>query len=347
MNNIIRVIVVDDSALVRSVLAQGLSKDPEINVVDVASDPYEARDKILQHRPDVLTLDVEMPRMNGVEFLKRLMPQYPIPVLMVSSLTEHGKQITMAALEAGAVDFVTKPSANHGVGLAGMLEELQHKVKVVSGANVSRWRDPHLGRRHHSHCLVTAARKIIAIGASTGGTEAIRYILDRLPVNSPGIVVVQHMPAGFTKMFAERLNDQCPLLVKEATSGDQILPGQALIAPGDQHMTVIKSGNAYLVDCSPGDKVCGHCPSVEVLFNSVALSAGADAIGIVLTGMGHDGAQGLLAMRQAGAQTLVQDKQTSVVYGMPRVAYEIGAAEKRLPISTIPYEITGYLSESN
>lgn len=349
MHKKVRVLIVDDSAMVRQILTQGLAKDPEIEVVGVASDPYLARDKILQHKPDVLTLDVEMPRMDGVEFLRKLMPQYPMPVLMVSSLTEHGKQITLDALEAGAVDFVTKPSTNVGHGLTAMLSELQRKVKIVSRANVSQWKhsnfkDAHVQKKTQT-ALAESTDKVIALGASTGGTEAIRLVLRQLPPDTPGMVVVQHMPPGFTKMFAERLNEQCAVSVKEARTGERIIRGRVLIAPGDQHMTVRRSGGTYLVQCNAGEKVCGHRPSVEVLFNSVAQQVGGNAIGVILTGMGQDGATGMLAMRKAGARTLVQDERTSVVFGMPRVAYEKGGAEKMVPINQIAQHIIGLLAE--
>lgn len=349
MKKKIRVLVVDDSALVREILTQGLSKDPEIEVVGSAADPYIARDMILKCRPDVVTLDVEMPRMDGVEFLRRLMPQYPLPVLMVSSLTHRGKQITVEALEAGAVDFVTKPSSNIAHGLNDMLSELRHKVKIVSNANVSSWRDENYRSRKvqkvTTRALAESTDKVIAIGASTGGTEAIRHILRELPGDAPGIVIVQHMPPGFTKMFAERLNTQCDLLVKEAESGDRILQGRALIAPGNFHMSIIRSGGTYRVNCKEGEKVCGHRPSVEVLFQSVAKYAGRNAIGVMLTGMGRDGADGMVAMKTAGAPTLAQDKKTSVVFGMPKVAYERGGTDKLVPLYSIANEVINTLVE--
>ncbi len=345
----IRVLVVDDSAMVRQILAQCLSADPEIEVVATASNPYVARDKILQYKPDVLTLDVEMPRMNGVEFLRRLMPQNPLPVLMVSSLTERGKQITVEALEAGALDFVTKPSSDVQRGLHVMLKELRTKLKIAAQANVSKWRNSNFRPRRTSHsvpkALAESTDKVIAIGASTGGTEAIRYILSELPADTPGIVIVQHMPPGFTKMFAARLNQQSAMVVKEAETGDPVLQGRALIAPGDLHMRVTRSEGTYYVKCKQGEKVCGHRPSVEVLFNSVAISAGKNAVGIILTGMGHDGASGMVAMRKAGAPTIAQNEETSVVFGMPRVAYEKGGIDQLVPIQTISAELLSALSQ--
>ena len=336
----IRVLVVDDSSLVRTILSQGLAQDPGIEVVGSAPDPYVARDMIVELKPDVMTLDVEMPRMDGVEFLRRLMPQYPLPVIMVSALTQHGKQITLEALDAGAVDFVTKPSTDVARGLTDMLLELRTKVKIASTANVSHWKE----RRDalFSGKVLTAPRslaestdKIIAIGASTGGTEAIREVVTRYPVNTPGIVIVQHMPSGFTKMFADRLNELCAMRVKEAETGDRVMPGRILIAPGEKHMRVVRSGGIYEVECKAGEKVSGHCPSVDVMMHSVAQHVGRNAVGVMLTGMGRDGAEGMLAMRAAGARNLAQDEQTCVVFGMPKEAFENGGAERLVPLEKI------------
>lgn len=345
----IRVIVVDDSALVRDILAQGLAMDPAIEVVAKASDPYVARDQIIKHRPDVLTLDVEMPRMDGVEFLRRLMPQYPVPVVMVSALTQRGKQITLDALDAGAVDFVSKPSTDVARGLSNMMMELRTKVKIASTANVSHWKSkraaPPVRSSVTSSALAESTDKVIAIGASTGGTEAIKDVVVPLPAACPGVVIVQHMPAGFTKMYAERLNTLCAMEVKEAETGDRVMPGRILLAPGDYHMTVLRSGGVYRVDCSKGEKVCGHCPSVEVMMNSVAKNVGANAVGVMLTGMGSDGAGGMLAMREAGARTLAQDEASSVVFGMPKAAYERGGAERLVPLEKITGEVLALVQE--
>lgn len=345
----IRVIVVDDSALVRDILAQGLAMDPAIEVVAKASDPYVARDQIIKHRPDVLTLDVEMPRMDGVEFLRRLMPQYPLPVVMVSALTQRGKQITLDALDAGAVDFVSKPSTDVARGLSNMMMELRTKVKIASTANVSHWKSkraaPPVRSTVTSSALAESTDKVIAIGASTGGTEAIKDVVVPLPAACPGVVIVQHMPAGFTKMYAERLNTLCAMEVKEAETGDRVMPGRILLAPGDYHMTVLRSGGVYRVDCSKGEKVCGHCPSVEVMMNSVAKNVGANAVGVMLTGMGSDGAGGMLAMREAGARTLAQDEASSVVFGMPKAAYERGGAERLVPLEKITGEVLALVQE--
>lgn len=344
----IKVLVIDDSALVRDILARGLAMDPEIEVVGTASDPYVARDKIVQLKPDVLTLDVEMPKMDGVEFLRRLMPQYPLPVVMVSALTKKGAIITLAALDAGAVEVVTKPSADIARGLNTMLGELRVKVKIAASTNVSAWK---VNKKSTSRpvkvdgqALAESTDKVIAIGASTGGTQAIRLILESFTSTMPGVVVVQHMPVGFTKHFAENLNDICAMEVREAKTGDRVLPGRVLIAPGDRHMRVRRSGGVYLVDCQPGENVCGHCPSVEVLFQSVAKYVGANAVGIMLTGMGSDGADGMVAMRRAGARTIAQDGATSVVFGMPKVAYERGGVDFLLPLSKISNTICGLLA---
>lgn len=346
----IRVIVVDDSALVRGILVQGLNMDPAIEVVAAAPDPYIARDQIIKHRPDVLTLDVEMPRMDGVAFLRRLMPQYPLPVVMVSALTQRGKQITLDALEAGAVDFVSKPTTDVARGLNNMLMELRTKVKIASTANVSHWKSkraaPSARATLASSALAESTDKVIAIGASTGGTEAIKNVVVPLPAACPGVVIVQHMPAGFTRMYAERLNTLCAMEVKEAETGDRVMPGRILLAPGDYHMTVLRSGGIYRVDCRSGEKVCGHRPSVEVMMKSVAKNVGANAIGVMLTGMGSDGAGGMLAMHEAGARTLAQDEASSVVFGMPKVAFERGGAEKLVPLQKMAGEVLTLVQES-
>ncbi len=346
----VRVLVVDDSALVRDILAKGLAMDDGIEVVGTASDPYVARDKIVELKPDVLTLDVEMPRMDGVEFLRKLMPQYPVPVVMVSALTERGKQITLDALDAGAVDFVTKPKADVARGLQGMLVELRTKVKLAATANVSHWKHKRSERQtviRSSKALAESTDKVIAIGASAGGTEAIKEVITRFPVDTPGVVIVQHMPAGFTKLFAERMNSLCEMEVKEAEDGDRVMPGRILIAPGGLQMKVIRSGGVYRVECKPGPLCCGHCPSVEVMMKSVAEHVGRNAVGVILTGMGHDGAEGLKAMRDAGARTVGQDEKTCVVYGMPKVAFEKGGVEKQFPLDEIAGTVIRLVSGSN
>ena len=345
----IRVLVVDDSALVREILSAGLAKDPEIEVVGSAANPFIARDKIVELRPDVLTLDVEMPRMDGVDFLRRLMPQHPMAVIMVSALTQRGAQITLEALEAGAVDFVTKPSSDVARGLNEMLGDLRRKVKMAATANLSAWKNRALKREKLGSVIVKAALtestdKVIAIGASTGGTEAIRRVITSFPANMPGIVIVQHMPPGFTKHFSDNLNDICEMEVREAQNGDRVMQGRVLIAPGGKHMTVRRSGGIYLVDCQEGENVNGHCPSVDVLFHSVARYVAGNAMGVILTGMGGDGADGLLAMRQTGARTIAQDEASCVVFGMPKVAIERGGVERIAALDNIPQAIVSMLS---
>ena len=324
--------------------------DPCIEVVGTAGDPYVARDKIVKLQPDVLTLDVEMPRMDGVDFLRRLMPQYPLPVVMVSSLTQKGKQTTLDSLEAGAVDFVSKPTSDIARGLKDMLLELRTKVKQAASANVSHWKTARsavpsqlktLGKR----ALAESTDKVIAIGASTGGTEAIRKIITQFPATMPGVVIVQHMPAGFTRLFAERLNQLCAMEVKEAESGDRIMPGRVLIGPGGFHMKVIRSGGLYQVRCEPGPPVKGHCPSVDVMMHSVAQHVGANAVGVMLTGMGSDGAEGMKAMRDAGARNLAQDEASCVVFGMPKVAYEMGGAHSLVSLDSMANRVVDLLSE--
>ena len=350
MSRAIRVLVVDDSALVRNILSQGLAMDPGIEVVGTAPDPYVARDKIVQLQPDVLTLDVEMPRMDGVAFLRKLMPQYPIPIVMVSSLTQRGKQITMEALEAGAVDFVAKPTSNVAAGLNAMLMELRSKVKIAATANVSHWKGraqitPPKRATTVSTALAESTDKIIAIGASTGGTEAIRKVIENFPATTAGTVIVQHMPAGFTKMFSDRLNQLCQMQVKEAEHGDRIRSGLILIAPGGKQMEVIRSGGFYEVRLGSAEKVSGHCPSVDVMMHSVAKHVGANAVAAMLTGMGQDGAEGMLAMKQAGARCISQDEASSVVFGMPKVAYEKGGAERLVPLDNIATSLLSLLTE--
>lgn len=337
----VRVLIVDDSPLVRDILARGLSAYPEMEVVGSAGDPYEARDKIVRLNPDVVTLDVQMPKMDGVEFLRRLMPQYPVPVVMVSSLTLDGAKTTLAALEAGAVDFVAKPTSGGPSGLSGMISDLAEKIMAASTVDVSRFKKGRAPRVSPANPIgkpgqANPSDMLIAIGASTGGTEAIRETLANIPPGAPGVVVVQHMPSGFTKAFADRLNEVCALYVREAANGDVVNDGEALIAPGDTHMRIVKAQGVFKVSLEMGEKVRGHRPSVDVMMSSVALAAGPRAVGVVLTGMGADGANGLKEMRQAGARTLAQDEETSVVFGMPREAFEKGGAERLVPLEEMP-----------
>lgn len=326
----IRVLVVEDSLVFRELLVQSLNADPAITVVATAKDPYEARDAIIEHRPDVMTLDVELPRMSGIEFLRKLMPQYPLPVVVVSSLSDK----VFDAMNAGAVDFVAKPSGASREQLEAFIKkELLVKIKVASIAKVGGFKKAPL-ETPSQPLAVNNKDLIVAIGASTGGTEAIATVIREFGADVPGVVVVQHMPPGFTDMYAKRLNDQCRVRVKEAKTGDTVLPGQVLIAPGgNSHMQLVKMNGTYQIVNRQGPKVNGHCPSVDVLFQSVANVAGNRAVGIILTGMGGDGAEGLLAMKKAGARTIGQDETTSIVYGMPKVAYDIGAVEyqEKLP----------------
>lgn len=336
----IRVLVVDDSMMMRNMIVQGLNSDPNIEVVAQAQDAYEARDAIIKYKPDVMTLDVEMPRMSGIEFLKKLMPQYPFPVVMLSALNDK----VFDALDAGAVDFVKKPDSMNKAQLNEFLtQELATKVKIASTAKVGKLKrvDTSTITGH----IVGGKDRVIAIGASTGGTEAIFEVVKRFKRDIPGVVIVQHMPPGFTKMYADRLNNQCEVAVKEAATGDRVLPGQVLIAPGDRHMRLLKVNGEYQVECKGTDRVNGHCPSVEVLFESVARVAGKNAVGVILTGMGGDGGKGLLSMRKAGASTVGQDEASCVVYGMPKVAFDLGAVQIQKPVTEIAGEVYRLLSK--
>ncbi|MFD2611372.1 chemotaxis-specific protein-glutamate methyltransferase CheB [Paenibacillus gansuensis] len=358
-----RVLVVDDSLVYRTAVARALEGMPSVEKVYLASDPFEARDQIEQWEPDVMVLDVEMPKMNGIVFLQKLLPQYPIPVIVMSTAPDY----VFEALECGAVDFIAKPSIGNGQNMSSFLRELSLKIPSAFSAGVGRTsvasrnnggndggdsRKSGLGEKgiyadgapvlrasaaagkaESAGSASSSNYKVIAIGASTGGTEAVLALLKDIPAQgSPGIVIVIHMPPGFTKSYAERLNNKTGLTVKEAVSGDVVKPGQVLVSPGGKHMMLSRQGNDLVVDCRVGRKVSGHCPSVDVLFDSVARSAGNSGIGVLLTGMGNDGALGLLHMRNAGARTLGQDEASSVVYGMPRVALEIGAVERQAGI---------------
>jgi two-component system chemotaxis response regulator CheB len=350
----IKVLIVDDSALVRKLLTEMLSKDSEIEVVGTASDPYVAREKIKALNPDVITLDVEMPRMDGVTFLENLMRLRPMPVVMVSSLTQRGADVTLRSLELGAIDFVAKPKLDVAGTLTSYADELIAKVKTAANARVyarpktiratARQVDP---RRTADailplsapHRVLRTTDRIVAIGASTGGTEAIRALLENLPADAPAIVISQHIPAAFSKAFAERMNRCSPMAVCEAQDGQYILPGHVYIAPGDRHLLVARDGARYVCRLNDGPAVNRHRPSVDVMFRSVAQNVGPNALGILLTGMGDDGARGLKEMLEAGARTIAQDEATSVVWGMPGAAYKLGAAEIVLPLLRIPAEI--------
>ncbi len=338
------VVVIDDSALIRKMLTEILNADPEIEVVATAADPYQAREKIKQHNPDVITLDVEMPKMDGITFLRNLMRLRPMPVVMVSTLTEQGAQVTLDALELGALEIVAKPKIDVSHTLTDYAEELTSKVKSAARVTVrplseragaQTKHDPDAVIEKKPTTTLKTTEKIIAIGASTGGTEAIREIITALPADMPAIVVTQHIPAAFSGPFAERLNGQSQMQVTQAKDGQQILPGHVYVAPGDQHLMVTRSGARYFCKLDNGPPVSRHKPSVDVLFRSVAQFVGPNAIGVMLTGMGDDGTQGMLEMRDAGALNIAQDEQSSVVWGMPGSAFEAGAVEKILPLNQL------------
>jgi len=338
----IRVLIVDDSAIARDLLERGLSQDPMIEVVGKASNAYTARDRIVMLKPDVITLDIEMPGMNGIEFLKRLIPQYPIAVVVVSAITAEGSRMALEALASGAVAVVAKPDARNRDALTTMIADLSDRIREAALADMKKLVTKNL--IHHRHDIVKKTvmgdasseqsrenNRIIAIGASTGGTNVLDMIIPKLPADCPGVVIVQHMPPVFTRMFADSLNRESRMDVREACDGDAIRTGLALVAPGGLQLTVHKSQSGWFVHCKPGEKVSGHCPSVDVLFNSVAEAAGDRATGLILTGMGRDGADGLLAMRKTGARCFAQDEESSVVFGMPKEAWENGAAERLIP----------------
>ena len=337
----IRLLIVDDSALMREVLTEILSQDPEIEVIGTASDPYQAREKILRLKPDVLTLDVEMPRMDGLVFLEKLMRAHPMPVLMVSSLTERDCETTVRALELGAVDYVTKPHLDIRSGTLEQADEIVNKVKAAARARVIRRQRTTLPEPRSASAMASnpvmfqTTHKVVAVGASTGGTEALVRFLTALPADSPGTVIVQHMPAGFTRSFAARLDSLCRMRVKEAEDGDRVLAGHVLLAPGDFHMQVVRNGAQFNARVYHAEPVNRHRPSVDVLFESCAEALGPNAVGVIMTGMGADGARGLLAMRKAGAHTLAQDENTCVVFGMPREAIALGAAEEIAPLENL------------
>jgi two-component system chemotaxis response regulator CheB len=336
----IKVLIIDDSALMRQLLTQILSRDASLEVVGTAPDPIVAREKVLRLQPDVLTLDVEMPRMDGLVFLEKLMRAHPMPVVMISSLTERGCETTLRAMELGAVDFVTKPKIDVTDGTVELAAEIVEKVKIAARAKVASRRRTESGPTPLAlHALIKSTHQVIAMGASTGGTEALREVLEPLPADTPGIVIVQHMPEKFTRSFAGRLDSLCRIRVKEAEDGDRILPGHALLAPGNYHMEVIRSGAEYRVRVLSGEPVNRHRPSVDVLFHSCARHLGANAVGVILTGMGADGARGLLEMRQAGARTIAQDEASSVVFGMPKEAIALGAAQEIASLATIPSRV--------
>jgi two-component system chemotaxis response regulator CheB len=336
-----RVLIIDDSALVRSLLAQIINREPDLQAIGAAPDPLAAREMIRALNPDVLTLDVEMPKMDGLDFLERLMRLRPTPVVMVSTLTERGAETTLRALELGAVDFVPKPRVGIAAGLQELAHDICEKIRVASRARMHRHAAP-VAAGGAGVVKVRAAafsrvstEKLIAIGASTGGTEAIREVLMQLPADSPAVLITQHMPPGFTRSFAARLDGLCRITVSEAVDGERVLPGHAYIAPGDRHLRLARSGANYQVALDEGPPVNRHRPSVEVLFRSVAAHAGPNALGVMLTGMGRDGATAMLEMKQAGAVNLAQDEATCVVFGMPKEAIACGAVDEVLPVQKI------------
>lgn len=343
----IKVFIVDDSAIVRKIFSEEISKESDMEVIGTAPDPFVARDKIVQHKPDVMTLDIEMPRMDGLTFLKKLMKHYPLPVLIVSSLTPKGGKMAMEALEYGAVDVLSKPGSSYSVG--DMSAQLKEKIRAAARANLNRVSAPTPRQEPTgtiTKALTETTQKLIAMGASTGGTEALKEVLVRMPQNSPGMVIVQHMPPLFTTAFAERLNRLCTVEVREAKDGDSVLNGQALIAPGNFHMLMRRSGSRYYVNIKDGPMVHHQRPAVDILFNSVAQYAGANAIGVILTGMGADGAQGMLRMKEGGAKTIAQDEASCVVFGMPKEAIRLGAVDRVVPLELIPQEIIHFINNS-
>lgn len=342
----IKVLIIDDSAMIRKVFEKELSKDPEIEVVGTAPDPFVGRDKIVYLKPDVITLDIEMPRMDGLTFLGKLMKHYPMPVVVVSSLAKRGGDVAVKAMELGAVEVLSKPGSAYSVG--DMSEQLIEKVKAA--AKVTNFRQPNFNSVSTSEdnnaviasISVKTTNKIIAIGASTGGTEAIKEVITKLPSNSPPVVIVQHMPQNFTKAFADRMNQLCQVEVKEAVDGEYLAKGKVLIAPGNQHMEIRRSGINYYVTLFDGPMMFHQRPAVEILFNSVAKYAGQNAVGAILTGMGKDGAQGLLNMRNAGASTIAQDERSCIVFGMPKEAIDLGAAQVIKPLNQITQTILDF-----
>lgn len=342
----ITVIVVDDSALIRSLLAAMIDRQPDMQCIGQAHDPLMAREMIRNLNPDVITLDIEMPRMDGLDFLRRIMQLRPMPVVMVSTLTERGAEVTMRALELGAVDFVAKPRMGVSQGIAQLESEICEKIRAASHARIGKRSASAAaqaagvvlspsGPKNQTAQMYRGTERIVAIGASTGGTEAIREVLVELPFDFPAIVITQHMPPGFTKSFAQRLDSLCRMSVREATDGERLLPGHVYIAPGGQHLVIDRSGSNYVARIDNSEPVNRHRPSVDRMFESVAARAGANAIGVMLTGMGKDGAEQMLAMRRAGAHTIAQDEASCVVFGMPREAIAVGAAVEVLPLDRI------------
>jgi two-component system chemotaxis response regulator CheB len=344
MQRDIRVLVVDDSAIVRKIFTEELSREKGMEVVGTAPDPYIARDKIVRLKPDVVTLDIEMPRTDGITFLKKLMRYYPLPVVIVSSLTKNGGKLALEAIESGAVEVLSKPGSSYSVG--EMKQQLVEKIRAAARAKrfqPHRKRNGSASVNIHAEPLTGSGTRVVAIGASTGGTEALKQILSQLPTTVPGVLVVQHMPPKFTTAFVERLNQLCKIRVKEADDGDRVETGRALVAPGNYHMLLRRRGADYCVSVKSGPRVHHQRPSVDVLFKSTSQCAGARSVGVILTGMGSDGAEGLLRMRDGGARTIGQDEDSCIVYGMPKEAAKIGAVEKVVPLERISREIINAL----
>lgn len=346
----IKVMCVDDSSLIRHFLSEIVNGQADMEMVATAPDPYVARKLIKEHNPDVLTLDIEMPRMNGIEFLEKIMRLRPMPVVMISSLTKKGSEATMKALELGAVDFVSKPEASSENKLRYYADDIAQKIRAASRSRVKRIRQESQKTepdRFLTKLPATASRQLIAIGSSTGGTEAVREIISRFSKECPPIVITQHMPEGFTASFAERLNRLCEINVKEAEDGEVLLPGCAYIAPGFCHLYITKQGARWVAKHSDTPPINRHRPAVDILFESVAKHAGKHAIGILLTGMGKDGAQGMLKMKEAGAYTVAQDEETCIVFGMPKAAIDLGASTEVLPLNNIAEVVWDQLSSAN
>ncbi len=343
----IRTLIVDDSITFRRALEMGLSQDLNIEIIGTAMDAMDAMEKIKLLKPDVVTLDVEMPKMNGIEFLKKLMPVHPVPVVVVSSLPINA----LDALQAGAVDFVRKPVVKGAFDMNNFISDLTVKVKIASKAHISKPRPPvavppvrPMGGGFTLNNNTTSRNTIIAIGASTGGTEAILEVVQNLPATTPGIIIVQHMPPVFTNMYAQRLDRICKMRVKEAENGDRVEQGKIIIAAGEYHLRLLKDMNGYFIRSEPGPKVSGHCPSVDVMFDSVATTAGKNAVGVILTGMGADGAKGITKLHSTGAYTIGQDKDSCIVYGMPMEAFKLGGITKQMPLNQIGGEIIRFLN---
>ena len=348
--NKIKVLICDDSALIRSVMSEIIKGQPDMEVVGVAPDPLVARELIKQTNPDVLTLDVEMPKMDGLDFLERLMRLRPMPVVMVSSLTERGSEITLRALELGAVDFVTKPKISIQSGMREYAELISDKIRAASKARIRARTLPQAGAEGGAQLPqlrnpLMSSEKLIIVGASTGGTEAIREFLMQMPSDCPGILITQHMPEGFTRSFAKRLDSLCKISVREAEGNERVLPGHAYIAPGHSHLMLARSGANYMTKLDQGEPVNRHRPSVDVLFRSAAQNAGKNAVGVILTGMGKDGAAGMLEMKNAGAYNFAQDEASCVVFGMPREAIAVGATHEVGALQALPGMVLGYLAQ--